>query len=66
MSNQVNLSCECGEVKGIAHNITPKTGNHIVCMCIDCQTFAHYLGKEEDILDEYGGSHIFQVTPSQI
>lgn len=66
MTNQVNLKCKCGATEGIAKDISPQTGNNIVCMCIDCQTFAHYLKRENDVLDKFGGSHIFQVTPNKI
>ena len=63
----VPLKCRCGEVRGIAKNISPDTGNHIVCYCTDCQAFASYLGGEKDILDEFGGTDIFQtMTPSQV
>jgi hypothetical protein len=66
LKESLPLKCKCGKMKGVAKNISPSTGNHIVCMCIDCQTFAHYLKKEDEVLDQNGGTHIFQVTPSQI
>ncbi|OUR93771.1 hypothetical protein A9Q84_18850 [Halobacteriovorax marinus] len=62
----IPLKCTCGKIQGIAKNITPKAGNHIVCMCVDCQAFAHYLGKSKESLDENGGTHIFQITPKQV
>ncbi|MGK0367846.1 MAG: hypothetical protein ACI9QD_000985 [Thermoproteota archaeon] len=66
MNNTIPLKCNCGKVQGIAKEISPKTGNHIVCMCDDCQAFAHYLDKGNEVLDENGGSHLFQITPRQI
>jgi len=37
-----------------------------VCMCNDCQAFAHWLGHSEAILDAHGGTDIFQLTPAQL
>ncbi|MBL4786468.1 MAG: hypothetical protein JKY49_13700 [Cohaesibacteraceae bacterium] len=62
----VNLKCNCGKVEGIASGISPSDGTRVVCHCCDCQAFAHYLGKAEQILDQHGGTDIFQITPSQI
>ena len=45
----VALSCTCGKVRGTARDVDPAYGNHIVCMCDDCQTYAHHLGRAEDI-----------------
>ena len=53
-------------LRGTAHNITPETGNRVVCMCDDCQAYARYLGGAQSVLDEHGGTDIFQATPSQI
>jgi len=62
----VALKCHCGAVEGVALNITPKNGNRIVCCCDDCQTFADHLNCEADILDEFGGTDIYQTSQSQI
>ena len=62
----IPLKCECGLVQGTAHNITPTNGMRVVCYCDDCQAFAKFLDKEDDILDEFGGTDIFQMTPSQL
>jgi hypothetical protein len=45
--------------------MTPEAGNHCVCYCDDCQAFARFLGRD-DILDEQGGTEIFQTTPARI
>jgi hypothetical protein len=66
MAVDVPLRCDCGVVSGVAKNVSPDSGNHIVCYCKDCQAFARYLEHDDDILDEYGGTDIFQMTPSQI
>ncbi|MCZ4279851.1 DUF6151 family protein [Kiloniella laminariae] len=62
----IPLSCSCGKVQGLAHNVSPGKGTRIVCYCDDCQAFARYLGRETEILDEYGGTDIYQLTPAQL
>ncbi len=62
----INLKCSCGAVTGTANAEKPSSGSRIICCCSDCQAFAAYLGREKDILDEFGGTEIYQCTPSQI
>lgn len=66
MSAVVALSCTCGAVNGEARSIVPANSSRVICSCRDCQTFAHFLGRPQDIIDQYGGTDIFQLTPSQI
>jgi hypothetical protein len=66
MSTEVPLKCSCGSVQGVARYVSPKTGNRLVCMCDDCQAYAHHLGRAEHILDRNGGTEVFQLTPSQL
>jgi hypothetical protein len=35
-------------------------------MCDDCQTFAHFLGRADEILDEHGGTEIYQLPPARL
>ncbi|MFC1748724.1 DUF6151 family protein [Pseudomonadota bacterium] len=63
MSKTVNLKCLCGTVKGTL-NIVQGSFFHVHCLCCDCQSFASYLGNKENILDEHGGSEIFQTYPT--
>jgi hypothetical protein len=37
-----------------------------VCYCRDCQAFAHFLGRQQNVLDERGGSDIIQVLPRNV
>jgi hypothetical protein len=37
-----------------------------VCYCDDCQSFAHFLGRANQILDEHGGTEIFQTSPARL
>ena len=63
---EIPLSCQCGAVRGRARDPSPRTGVRLVCMCDDCQTFAHYLGRANELLDANGGSDVFQFTQARI
>jgi len=41
-------------------------GNRCVCYCDDCQSFAHALGRANEIVDANGGTEIFQTFPRRI
>lgn len=58
---QLEWSCSCGGLRG---RVAGKVANRGVCYCHDCQLFATYLGRAEDILDAHGGSAILQVAPN--
>ena len=60
------LKCRCGGVTGNATDVTPSSGSRVICCCCDCQAFAAYLGREEDVLDEFGGTELFQMSQSQV
>lgn len=49
----------------MARDVSPSTTNRVVCLCVDCQTFAHHLGRA-DLLDARGGSDIIQVAPDTV
>jgi hypothetical protein len=55
------LQCTCGRVRGYVDS--PRSANRAVCYCHDCQAFAHFLGRANDVLDERGGSDIIQTLP---
>jgi len=57
------LSCHCGSVRGTLHDA--ERGRQMVCYCDDCQTFAHHIGAG-GTLDDNGGSHVVQSTPSRV
>jgi hypothetical protein len=65
MAGQIELRCRCGEVRGVATGLSPRTVNRVVCYCDDCQAFAHQLGRA-DLLDPQGGSDIVQMAPSAL
>jgi hypothetical protein len=58
------LRCNCGKLKGILKRT--KDVNRCVCYCSDCQAFARFLKRENDILDEFGGTSIIQTIPKHI
>lgn len=61
---EMPLRCACGKLKGTAR-LSPAEGVHVVCFCGDCQAFARFLGRK-DLLDAWGGTHIFQTAPSAL
>ena len=65
MPNDLKLGCSCGSVRWVAHGVSGKVGNRLVCYCDDCQSFAHFLGAADRILDPHGGTEIFQTSPAR-
>jgi hypothetical protein len=59
-----SLQCRCGTVKGYLSHTTPV--NRCVCYCRDCQAFAHFLGKADEILDAQGGTDVVQTRPANL
>jgi|SRR6185437_7382228 len=58
------LQCRCGTLRGEVAN--PRNANRVICYCKDCQAFAHFLGRQGDILDERGGSQVLQILPKHL
>ena len=63
---EINLKCSCGKVRGKTKNVNESSGTRIMCCCDDCQSFAQYLEQESSVLDQYGGTDIFQMPISYI
>jgi uncharacterized damage-inducible protein DinB len=59
-----SIHCHCGKLKGTL-NRTQEV-NRCVCYCADCQAFARFLKREDEILDEMGGTSIIQTIPANI
>lgn len=64
--HDLELSCRCGQVKGLATSIDPADGTRVVCYCRDCQAFAHALGQAARVLDAFGGTDIYQLPPARL
>jgi hypothetical protein len=62
----ISLKCKCGAVEGSVSHVSPQVGNHIVCYCDDCQAFANHLSTSANILDEWGGTEVYQTAPWHI
>jgi hypothetical protein len=63
---ELALRCRCGAVRGVARGVTPSTVNHCFCYCDDCQAFAHFLGRADEILDAHGGTEITQMSQASV
>lgn len=63
---ELALRCRCDTVRGVARDVTPSKINHCFCYCDDCQAFAHFLGRADDVLDAHGGSEIVQMSQGNV
>lgn len=63
MADDVPIRCSCGRLTGVVRGAGPRSGNHVKCYCDDCQSFQHALGAADAVLDEHGGTEIFQMSP---
>ena len=61
----VPIQCRCGQVRGVAREVSPGTVNHSVCYCHDCRAFAHWL-ERDDLLDDHGGATLVQMARSRL
>ncbi len=66
MSTDIVLRCACGSLRGRGCGLSSATGIRLVCYCVDCQTYAHYLGRPKEILDAAGGTEVFQTVPRRL
>jgi hypothetical protein len=64
--DDVALRCRCGTVRGVAHGVEAGAINHCFCYCDDCQAFAHFLGRADDVLDAWGGTEITQMSQARL
>ena len=60
------LRCRCGTVRGVARNVATSTVNRCFCYCDDCQAFAHFLDRADDVLDAHGGTEITQMSQANV
>jgi hypothetical protein len=58
------LQCQCGTLKGFVTN--PRSASRVICYCKDCQAFAHFLGRPDEVLDERAGSDVIQILPKDL
>lgn len=65
MTKEVALKCQCGAIKGRV-DVVSGSFFHVHCLCADCQQFACHLNNQDKILDQHGGSELFQTYPALI
>ena len=65
--NVVNIiiECKCGKLRGTADSRYAK-GYRAICLCDDCQAYAHYLDQATNVLDINGGTDIFPINPAEL
>lgn len=66
MPVDVPVSCTCGAVAGIVRGVTPANSRRLSCMCDDCQVYAEYLGRADEILDRHGGTDLSYATQNRV
>ena len=66
MSMNMAVKCTCGLLEGVVQLQPNRPGKRLVCHCNDCQAFARYLERADEILDAHGGTDIFQISPSEL
>ncbi|MDJ0654568.1 MAG: DUF6151 family protein [Xanthomonadales bacterium] len=66
MTHDLPIRCRCGALQGMAMGLSPRLVNRAVCYCDDCQIFAHFLGRAEQVLDEHGGTEVYQMSPKHL
>ena len=64
--SDLDLRCTCGALRGVVRGVSASRGNRVVCYCGDCQSFAHFLRRADEILDARGGTEIFQTSPARV
>ncbi len=64
--HNLKLRCQCGQVQGTIHNVTPSSGNRLTCYCKDCRQFAEMCSNELEILNAQGGMEVYQVAPASV
>lgn len=58
------LSCQCGTLRGhVSHTESVCRG---ICYCKDCQAYAHFLGKADEMLDVMGGTDVVATLPRHV
>jgi len=64
--HDVQLKCSCENFRAVLHRAGKGHGNRCICYCADCQAFAHFLGRECEILDRNGGTDVYQASPGRL
>lgn len=58
------LRCRCGVIQGDVDS--RQVYIRAVCYCKDCQAYARFLGSQDDVLNERGGTEVVALLPSSV
>jgi hypothetical protein len=58
------LSCQCGAVQGELD--AAQGGTRAVCYCKDCQAYARFLARSDEMLNPLGGTEIIAALPRAV
>jgi hypothetical protein len=61
----MEIQCECGKFRAELTKFPKNTPGRLICYCDDCQSYLHYL-KRDDLLDVNGGTEIIPAYPADI
>ncbi len=62
MKVDVAIRCSCGALRGFDRGVSGRNIARVVCYCDDCQSFAHFLGRADEVLDAHGGTDSLTTT----
>ena len=65
-SDTLAFRCDCGAIEGAFTGVKPGDGMRYACHCDDCQAFAEFLGRADDLLDARGGTECFNIAASKL
>lgn len=60
------VRCACGALRGLVRGVSPRNSYRAVCYCDDCQKYAHFLRRADEILDPHGGTEVLQTSPARL
>jgi len=66
MARDLLLACSCGRLGGVVLGVTRNNARRLSCLCDDCQAYARFLGRADEILDVYGGTDLSYATPGRV
>lgn len=66
MKVDVPIRCSCGALRGHARGVSRMNGQRLACYCDDCQSFAHFLERADEVLDAHGGTDVFSMTLARL
>ena len=66
MTTDLAIACSCGALKAAVRGLSARGCNRAVCYCDDCQAFAHFLGRPDEIIDQYGGTEVLQLSSAYV